>query len=146
MRSRGNPDVYLYPDSDDNLFQSMQRETELLFDSIVRENRSVVDLLTADYTFVDERLATHYGIPKSIGPRFRRVTAGRSASRRPARPGQHPHAHVDAQPDVAGRARQVGARADSRVAPPPPPPVVPHLEENNVIGGEPSRGDRCANG
>ena len=52
----------------------MRRETELFFDSIVRENRSMLDLLTADYTFVNERLARHYGIPNVYGSRFRRVT------------------------------------------------------------------------
>jgi mono/diheme cytochrome c family protein len=60
-------------DFNDNLRQSFRRETEMLFDSIVRENRSVVDLLNADYTFVDERLAKHYGIPDVYGSRFRRV-------------------------------------------------------------------------
>jgi hypothetical protein len=68
-----HPDVYLFPDWDYNLTVSMRRETELLFDSIVREDRSVFDLLTADYTFVDERLAKHYGIPNVVGNRFRRV-------------------------------------------------------------------------
>jgi hypothetical protein len=68
-----HPDVFLFPDWDYNLTVSMRRETELLFDSIVREDRSVFELLTADYTFVDERLAKHYGIPNIIGNRFRRV-------------------------------------------------------------------------
>jgi len=68
-----HPDVYLFPDWDYNLTVSMRRETELFFDSIVREDRSVLDLLTADYTFVDERLAKHYGIPNVLGNRFRRV-------------------------------------------------------------------------
>ena len=54
----------------------MRREVELLFDSIVREDRNVVDLLTADYTFVNERLAKHYGIPNIYGSQFRRVTLG----------------------------------------------------------------------
>ena len=58
----------------------MRRETELLFDSIVRENRSVVDLLTADYTFVDERLARHYGIPNVIGHAVPARDADRSAT------------------------------------------------------------------
>ncbi len=53
----------------------MRRETELFFDSIVREDRSVLDLLTADYTFVNERLARHYGIPNVTGTQFRRVHA-----------------------------------------------------------------------
>ena len=66
----------LYPDFDDPLRQAMRREVELLFDSIVREDRSVVDLLTADYTFVNERLAKHYGIPNIYGSQFRRVTLG----------------------------------------------------------------------
>jgi hypothetical protein len=68
-----HPDVYLFPDWDYNLTVSMRRETELLFDSIVSEDRSVFDLLTADYTFVDERLAKHYGVDNVIGNRFRRV-------------------------------------------------------------------------
>ncbi len=66
----------LYPDFDDPLRQSMRREVELLFDSVVRENRNVVDLLTADYTFINERLAKHYGIPNIYGSQFRRVTLG----------------------------------------------------------------------
>jgi len=69
-----HPDVFLFPDWDYNLTVSMRRETELLFDSIVREDRSVFDLLTADYTFVDERLAKHYGIPNVTSNRFRRVS------------------------------------------------------------------------
>ena len=70
------PNGALFPDFDDNVRQAMRRETELLFDSIVREDRSVLDLLTADYTFVNERLARHYGIPNVYGSHFRRVTAG----------------------------------------------------------------------
>jgi hypothetical protein len=66
----------VYPDFDDPLRQAMRREVELLFDSVVREDRSVVDLLTADYTFVNERLARHYGIPNVYGSQFRRVTLG----------------------------------------------------------------------
>jgi hypothetical protein len=68
-----HPDVYVFPDWDQNLNDSMRRETELLFDSIVREDRSILELLTADYTFVDERLAIHYGVPNVKGNRFRRV-------------------------------------------------------------------------
>ena len=63
-----------FPDFDDNLRQSFQRETELFFESILREDRNVIDLLTADYTFLNERLARHYGIPDIYGSRFRRVT------------------------------------------------------------------------
>jgi mono/diheme cytochrome c family protein len=69
-----SPDRMEFADFDDNLRQSFQRETELFFESIMREDRNVLDLMTADYTFVDERLARHYGIPKVYGSRFRRVT------------------------------------------------------------------------
>src|SRR5262245_16628053 len=70
------PVVNLFPDFDDNLRNAFQREMELFFGSIVREDRSVLDLLTADYTFVNERLAKHYGIQNLYGPQFRRVTLG----------------------------------------------------------------------
>ncbi|HME98256.1 MAG TPA: DUF1592 domain-containing protein [Terriglobia bacterium] len=69
-------------DFDENLRQSIRRETELLFESIVREDRSIVDLLNADYTFVDERLARHYGIPNIRGSHFRRVTLEKDDPRR----------------------------------------------------------------
>jgi cytochrome c551/c552 len=67
------PEGTIYPDFDDNLRQAMRTEAELFFESILRENRSVIDLLTADHTFVNERLAAHYGIPNIYGPQFRRV-------------------------------------------------------------------------
>ena len=67
------PDNKEFPNFDDNLRQAFRRETELLFEAVMREDRSVLDLLTADYTFVNERLARHYGIPNVYGSRFRRV-------------------------------------------------------------------------
>jgi hypothetical protein len=67
------PNSDLFPDFDDNLRQSMRRETELLFSSVLREDRNILDLLNADYTFVNERLARHYGIPDVYGSQFRRV-------------------------------------------------------------------------
>jgi hypothetical protein len=70
------PAINMFPDFDDNLRAAMQREVELFFESIVREDRSVLDLLDADYTFVNERLAKHYGIENIYGPHFRRVTLG----------------------------------------------------------------------
>jgi hypothetical protein len=70
------PVVTLFPDFDDNLRSAFQREIELFFGSIVKEDRSIVDLLTANYTFVNERLAKHYGIPNLYGTQFRRVTLG----------------------------------------------------------------------
>jgi mono/diheme cytochrome c family protein len=68
------PVVNVFPDFDDNLRNAFQRETELFFDSIVHEDHSVLDLLTADYTFVNERLAKHYGLRNIYGDQFRRVT------------------------------------------------------------------------
>lgn len=132
-----HPDVYLYPDSDDNLFLSMQRETELLFDSIVREDRSVVDLLTANYTFVDERLAKHYKIPNILGNKFRRVTL--TDENRLGLLGQGSILTVTSfsnrtSPVVRGKwvlEQILGTAA------PIPPPNVPQLEENNVVSGEP---------
>ena len=67
------PNSMTFPDFDDNLRRSFRRETELLFESVMRDDRSVVDLMTADYTFVNERLARHYGIPNVYGSQFRRV-------------------------------------------------------------------------
>jgi hypothetical protein len=70
------PVVNLFPDFDDNLRAAFRQEAELFFGSIVREDRSILDLLTADYTFVNERLAKHYGIQNIYGPQFRRVSLG----------------------------------------------------------------------
>jgi hypothetical protein len=67
------PDLRLFPDFDDNLRQAFRRETELHFETVLREDRSVLDLLKADYTFLNERLAKHYGIPNVYGSQFRRV-------------------------------------------------------------------------
>jgi hypothetical protein len=77
------PDMRLFPDFDDNLRQAFRQETELLVDSVVRENRSVLDLINADYTFVNERLAKHYGIPNVYGSRFRKITFDQPASPKP---------------------------------------------------------------
>jgi mono/diheme cytochrome c family protein len=67
------PNSEVFPDFDDNLRQAFERETSMLFESIIRDDRSVVDLLSADYTFVNERLARHYGMPNIYGSLFRRV-------------------------------------------------------------------------
>ena len=89
----------------------MQRETELFVDSVFRENRSVLDLLTANYTFLNERLARHYGVPNVRGSYFRRVTfPDGQRARRPARAGQRADDHVVLDAHLAGAARQVGAR------------------------------------
>src|SRR4029079_14350725 len=68
------PDTQAFPNFDDNLRQAFRRETELFVGSIMREDRSALDLLSADYTFANERLARHYGIPNVYGTHFRRVT------------------------------------------------------------------------
>jgi mono/diheme cytochrome c family protein len=75
------PNTNLFPDFDDNLRRSMRRETELLFESIIREDRSVLDLLRADYTYLDERLARHYGVANIYGSQFRRVAVTDDARR-----------------------------------------------------------------
>jgi hypothetical protein len=76
-----NPDMRLFAGFDDNLRQAFREETEFFFESIMREDRSVLDLLSADYTFLNERLAKHYGIPNVYGSRFRRVELGESSHR-----------------------------------------------------------------
>jgi hypothetical protein len=123
------PNSDLFPDFDDNLRQSMRRETELLFDSIIKEDRNVLDLLTADYTFVNERLARHYGIPDIYGSRFRRV-----AIKDDARRGLLGQASILAVTSHAERTSPVVRGKfilenilDTPV--PPPPPDVPLLKE-----------------
>ena len=94
----------------------------------MREDRSVLELFTADYTFVNERLAAHYGIPNVAGPEFRRVPRDRRAAPRPPRPGERAHADVARDAHVARRARQVGHGGVPQQPPPPPPPGVPDFE------------------
>src|SRR5207237_2570919 len=71
-----SPDGKFYPNWDDELRKDFRTETEMLFESIMREDRNIVDLLTADYTFLNERLARHYGITGVYGAQFRRVSLG----------------------------------------------------------------------
>ena len=75
------PDMRLFPDFDDNLRQALRQETELFFESILREDRSVLDLIKADYTYLNERLAKHYGIPHVYGSQFRRVALDEESHR-----------------------------------------------------------------
>jgi hypothetical protein len=127
------PDLRLFPDFDDNLRQAFRHETEMHFETVLREDRSVLDLLKADYTFLNERLARHYGIPNVYGSHFRRVT-------------------LDPKSERGGLLRQGGiltvtsyATRTSPVirgkwilenivgAPPPPPlPDVPALKDNTI--------------
>jgi cytochrome c553 len=123
------PDPPSFPDFDDNLRQSLRRETELFFTSIMQEDRSIIDLLTADYTFVNERLARHYSIPGIYGDRFRRVPV--TDDRRRGLLGQGSVLTVTSyatrtSPVLRGKwvlENLLGA------PPPPPPPNVPDLED-----------------
>jgi hypothetical protein len=120
------PVVMAFPDFDDNLRQAFRRETELFFASIVREDRSVLDLLTADYTFVNERLARHYGIPNVYGSQFRRVTLGPELDMRRGLLGHGSQLTVSSQP---GRTSPVQRgkwfmQTFLGVSPPSPPPGV----------------------
>ena len=113
LRNR-NPDLLVFPDFDDNLRQAFQRETELLFDSVVREDRSVFDLLNADYTFVNERLARHYGIPERLRQRLPPRPGRQRSAPRTAGTGQSPDGDFRAEPDVAGDARRLDSREPAR--------------------------------
>jgi mono/diheme cytochrome c family protein len=120
------PVVVSFPDFDDNLRQAFKRETELLFSTIVREDRSVLDLLTADYTFVNERLALHYGIPNVYGSHFRRVALGQEFDMRRGLLGHGSQLTVSSQP---GRTSPVQRgkwfmQTFLGVSPPSPPPGV----------------------
>ena len=122
------PDQNEFPDFDDNLRQAFKRETELLFQSIIRENRNVTDLLTADYTFVNERLAAHYGIPDVYGSHFRRVTVTDEA--RKGLLGKGAILLVTSQPDRTSPVVRGKWILDNLLGSPPPPPPsnVPPLE------------------
>ena len=129
-----SPDLEAFPDFDDNLRQSMKEETSLFFNSIVREDRSVVDLLNADYTFVNERLARHYGIPNVYGSQFRRVTVANEARR--GLLGQASVLAVTSYPNRTSpveRGKWVLTNLMG-VPPQPPPPNIPVLEDANVNG------------
>jgi len=128
------PDALLYPYFDHSLGQALKRETELFFDSIVREDRSVLDLLTADYTFVNERIARHYGIPNVTGPQFRRVAVPNY------RRGILGHGSILVLTSVADRTSPVmrGKWVMEVLLgspPPPPPPNVPTFEETKAAVG-----------
>jgi hypothetical protein len=131
---RPNSDVF--PDFDDNLRQAFLRETELFFTSIVQEDRNVLDLLTADYTFVNGRLARHYGMRHIYGSQFRRVQVDDT------RRGLLGHGSILAVTSYATRTSPVlrGQWILENILgtpPPPPPPDVPALDENEG-GGTPA--------
>jgi cytochrome c5 len=125
------PVVNLFPDYDDNLRDAFQREVELFFGSVVHEDRSVLDLLTADYTYVNERLAKHYGIPNIYGPQFRRVTLGPDMDMRRGLLGKGALLTVTSN---AARTSPVQRgkwflQTFLGVSPPDPPPNVPAIKE-----------------
>ena len=129
------PDMRLFPDFDHNLREAFRQETELFFESILRDDRSALDLLRADYTFVNERLARHYGIPHVYGSRFRRVTRQDDSGRG----GLLRHASILTVTSYATRTSPVirGKWILDNflgVPPPPPPEDVPDLKDATAGG------------
>jgi hypothetical protein len=123
------PDAFWFPNFDQQLADAMRRETELFFDNLVREDRSIMNLFEADYTFVNERLARHYGLPNVVGDRFRRVTYTDDRRR-----GLLGHGSVLVLTSLANRTSPVlrgkwVMEALLGTPPPPPPPDVPDLDE-----------------
>jgi mono/diheme cytochrome c family protein len=128
LRSK-QPNSHEFPDFDDNLRNALQTEMELFFGSIVREDRTVLDLMTADYTFVNERLARHYGIPYVYGSHFRRVTLQDDARR--GLLGKAALLMVTSHPNRTSPVlRGKWVLENVLGSPPPPPPdVVPPFQE-----------------
>jgi cytochrome c553 len=128
-----HPDVRVFPDFDAQLRNSMRRETELFVRDVVRRDRPVMDLFTSDYTFVDERLAVHYGIPNVVGNEFRKVTYP-DARRR----GLLGHGSILTLTSHADRTSPVlrgkwVLEVLLGTPPPPPPPDVPDLEATSDV-------------
>ena len=125
-----SPDFIVFPDFDETLRRALRRETELFFESVVREDRSALDLITADYTFLNERLARHYGMPGVAGSHFRRVPLPPGSPRG----GLLGHGSILAVTGYATRTSPVvrGKWVLENLLgtpPPPPPPNVPPLDE-----------------
>jgi hypothetical protein len=140
-----NPDMRLFAGFDDNLRQAFRRETELFFNSIMRDDRNVLELLSANYTFLNERLAKHYGIPNVYGSRFRKVELGESAHRG----GLLGQGSILTVTSYANRTSPVirGKWILSNilgVAPPPPPGKIPALKENAGVEKVVSMRERMA--
>src|SRR5437773_2055823 len=123
------PDYLLYPQYDDTLAQAMRKETELFFDSLVREDRSILDLITADYTFVNERLAKHYGIPNVTGNQFRRVQTPEYRRGLLGLGSILTSTSVDDRTSPVLRGKWV-MDVLLGTPPPPPPPDVPALDDS----------------
>jgi hypothetical protein len=135
--SQKRPDPRAFPDSDGSLRQGFEHEVELFIESVVREDRSALELLTADYTFVNERLARHYGIPNVYGPEFRRVTLTDDYRRGLLGKGGilllTSYANRTS-PVLRGKYILGNLLGDE---PPPPPPNVPSLETASKKTGTP---------
>jgi hypothetical protein len=130
------PNLDAFPDFDDNLRQAMRQETKLFFESIQHEDRSVLDLLNADYTFVNERLAKHYGIPDVYGSQFRRVPV--TDPKRRGLLGQASILTVTSYPNRTSPVQR-GKWILTNILgtpPTPPPPNVPELKDN-AAGSQP---------
>jgi hypothetical protein len=126
------PDIALFPDFDEGLRRAMRRETELFFESIIREDRSALDLLNARYTFVNERLARHYNIPNIYGDHFRRVTLD-ADSPRGGLLGQASILTVTAYANRTSPVlRSKWVLENILGTPPPPIPNVPPLSEKKT--------------
>jgi mono/diheme cytochrome c family protein len=144
------PNASVYPDFDDNLRDAFRREVELLFDSIIHEDRSVLDLLNADYTFVDERLARHYGIPNVYGSRFRRVNLGPEFDVRRGLLGKGAFLSVTSQATRTSPVTRGKSFLETfmGVSPPSPPPNVPMIkapaQDNTGNSREPTMKERMA--
>jgi hypothetical protein len=124
-----HPDPNFYPNFDDNLAAAMREETERFFNSLVRDDKSVLDLFRADYTFVNERLAQHYGFPGVSGEEFRRVTYPDDTRR-----GLLGQGSILVQTSLANRTSPVlrgkwVMEVLMGTPPPPPPPDIPPLDD-----------------
>ena len=131
LEAKVAPDLLMFPDFDDNIRKGFRRETQMLFGYILRNDRSALELLSADYTFLNERLAKHYGIPGVYGERFRQVKLTD-----PNRFGLLGHGSILSLTALATRTSPVfrGAYVLTtflNTPPPPPPPNVPTLDETN---------------
>jgi hypothetical protein len=131
------PNASVFPGFDDNLRQAFQQETELFLNDQMRSDRSVLELLTANYTFVNERLAEHYGLPNVYGSHFRKVTF--SDDRRAGLLGQGSILTVTSEPNRTSPVKRGKWLLENLLGapPPPPPPNVPALKENDE-GGKPT--------
>jgi mono/diheme cytochrome c family protein len=125
------PDLFQFPDWDDDLRISAARETELFLENQLRQDRSVLDLMTANYSFLDERLAKHYGVPGVYGSRFRRVTF--ADGRRAGLLGHASILAVTSQPNRTSPVQRGKWVLENLLGtpPPPPPPDVPDLPSND---------------